>query len=201
MTLHRGKVSWGTPIACVREYESGSGDREGISMRYLLTALALSLPLLAGWASQGNAVRRETLETAVVLAGLDRANLPITLVTVVPPSASHGIEAWTSYDADGNGERIFVYTGSDMFRCASWPLGMRQCRIRLASVLIHEAWHLEHGRSESDAYEAQIAFLLRNGAETEHVKAVCLARNRVLEAERRATAAARQRLESGADAP
>lgn len=170
-------------------------------MRYVLTALALLLPLHAGSSSQGHAVARETLETVIVLAGLDRANLPIELVTVAPASASHGIEAWTSFDAEGNGEQIFVYTGSDMFRCASWPLGMRQCRIRLASVLVHEAWHLEHGRSEGGAYEAQIAFLVRNGANAEHVQAVCLARNRVLEAERRATAAARERFESGEDAP
>jgi hypothetical protein len=167
----------------------------------LLRALLLALPLYVESGSQGHAVDRGTLEAVVVLAGLDRSDLPITLATVAPSSASHGVEAWTSYDADGHGERIFVYTGSDMFRCASWPLGMRQCRIRLASVLVHEAWHFEHGRSERGAYEAQIAFLMRNGAATEHVKAVCLARNRVLEAERRATEAARQRFESGADAP
>jgi hypothetical protein len=45
---------------------------------------------------------------------------------------------------------------------------------------------LEHGRDEGDAYEAQIVFLMRNGAATEHVKAVRLARNQVLAAERRA---------------
>jgi hypothetical protein len=73
-----------------------------------------------------------------------------------------------------------------MFRCARWPLGMRQCRIRLASALVHEAWHFEHGRNEKEAYETQIAFLMRNGAATEHVKAVRLAQNRVLATARRA---------------
>jgi hypothetical protein len=126
------------------------------------------------------------------VAGLDRANLPITLATAPPASASHGIEAWTSYDADGTGERIFIYTGSDIFLCARWPLSLRQCRIRLASVLIHEAWHFEHGPNEAAAYEAQIAFLMRNGAAPEHVKAVRLARNRVLAEERRATADVRR---------
>ena len=72
-------------------------------------------------------------------------------------------------DAHGCGERIFVYTGSDMFRCASRPLSMRQCLLRLASAVVHEAWHLENGRDEEEAYEEQIAFLLRNGAGTEHV--------------------------------
>jgi hypothetical protein len=156
-------------------------------MRYLLAGLVVVLPMVLPWASD-HAFDRETLETALTLAGLDRANLPITLATVAPSSASHGIEAWTSYDADGTGEQIFVYVRGEMFLCARWPFGMRQCRIRLASALIHEAWHFELGRNERDAYEAQIAFLVRNGAATEHVKAVRLARNRVLAEERRAIA-------------
>jgi hypothetical protein len=156
-------------------------------MPHALALLMLTLTLHLPWASRGNAFDRETLKTALILAGLDRANLPITLATVAPSSASHGIEAWTSYDADGKGERIFVYVGSDMFLCARWPFGMRQCRVRLASALIHEAWHFEQGRNEGDAYEAQIAFLMRNGAATEHVEAVRLARNRVLAEERRMT--------------
>ena len=151
---------------------------EGLVMQCLLAALMLALSLQFPWASNGNAADRETLDRAIILAGLDRANLPITLATVAPPSASRGIEAWTSFDANGNGERIFLYTGSDMFRCASRPLGMRQCRIRLASVLVHEAWHFENGRDERDAYEEQIAFLMRNGAAMEHVAAVRLAQNR-----------------------
>jgi hypothetical protein len=152
----------------------------------------LALPLYLPWTSRGDVFDRETLESALILAGLDGTDLPITLARVAPASASTGVEAWTSYGADGNVEQIFVYTGSDMFRCARWPFGMRQCQIRLASVLVHEAWHLEHGRDEADAYEAQIAFLMRNGAATEHVKAVRLARNRVLAAERRAAPDARQ---------
>ena len=153
---------------------------KGVPMLHFLVALMLALPMLLSWASHGRRFDQETLETVLILAGLGRTNLPITLATDAPASASHGIEAWTSYGADGKAERIFVYTGSDMFRCARWPFGMRQCRVRLASALVHEAWHFENGRNEGDAYEAQIAFLMRNGAATEHVKAVRLARNRVL---------------------
>jgi hypothetical protein len=156
-------------------------------MRLLLTSLLLSLSIHAPWASHDAASDRETLQRVLTLAGLDRANLPITLAAATPASASRGVEAWTSYD-DECGDRIFVYTGSDMFRCASRPLAMRQCLLRLASAVVHEAWHLEHGRDEEEAYEVQIAFLLRNGAATEHVKAVRLAQERVLAAERRATA-------------
>jgi len=170
-------------------------QRKGVSMRHLLTVLMPFLMLVA-WASHGASSDQETLERVLILAGLDRANLPITLATAAPASASSGVEAWTSYDAHGCGERIFVYTGSDMFRCASRPLSMRQCLLRLASAVVHEAWHLENGRDEGEAYEVQIAFLLRNGAATEHVNAVRLAQGRVLAAERRATAAARQRFRS-----
>ncbi len=145
--------------------------------------VTLTLPLL--WASRSVTFDQEALDAAMTLAGLDRNTVTVTLADTPPPSASRGIEAWTSYDADGTPQQIFVYTRSDMFRCARWPFGMRQCRIRLASVLIHEAWHFDHGQGERDAYEAQIAFLMKNGAATEHVKAVRLAQNRVLAAERR----------------
>ena len=155
-------------------------------MRLLLTSLLLTLSLQAPWASHDAASDRETLRRVLVLAGLDRANLPITLATVAPASASRGVEAWTSYD-DECGDRIFVYTRSDMFRCASPPLAMRQCLLRLASAVVHEAWHVENGRDEKEAYEVQIAFLLRNGAATEYVKAVRLAQKRVLAAEPRAS--------------
>jgi hypothetical protein len=156
-------------------------------MRLLLTSLLLSLSIRAPWGSHDAASDRETLQRVLTLAGLDRATLPITLATVAPASASRGVEAWTSYD-DECGDRIFVYTGSDMFRCASRPLAMRQCLLRLASAVVHEAWHLENGRDEKEAYEVQIAFLLRNGAATEHVKAVRLAQKRVLAAERHTSA-------------
>lgn len=168
-------------------------------MWLVLMALMLALPHLP-WTSDGNASDRETLQVALVLAGLNEADLPVTLASVTPAAVSRDAEAWTSYDPTGIGTRIFVYTGSDMFRCASRPLRMRQCVIRLASVLVHEAWHFEHGLNEEDAYEAQIAFLLRNGAATEHVAAVRLAQNRVLAAAGRTSGAAWKRPESSVEA-
>jgi hypothetical protein len=152
------------------------------------------LPFLlqVAWGSHA-ASDRATLERVLTLAGFDRASLPIALATAAPASASSGVEAWTSYDADGNGKHIFLYTRSDMFLCASPPLSMRQCLLRLASAVVHEAWHLEHRLEEREAYETQIAFLMRNGAATEHVKAVRLAQMRVRAAERRATVAALER--------
>ena len=63
-------------------------------MRHLLAALVLALPLYLPWTSRGDAFDRETLETALILAGLDGTNLPITLARVAPASASAGVEAW-----------------------------------------------------------------------------------------------------------
>ena len=31
--------------------------------------------------------------------------------------------------------------------------------MKLASVIVHEAWHLQHGRDEGGAYDAQLIFL------------------------------------------
>ena len=125
--------------------------------RSLVLALALSL------LPQPSRIEREldqrTLDAALVLANLHDGRFPVTLTSIAPPVASEGIEAWTSYGPNGSGDRVFVYTGSEIFRCARWPLSMHQCVVRLASVLVHEAWHLEHGKNETAAYDAQIAFL------------------------------------------
>jgi len=69
-------------------------------------------------------------------------------------------EAWTVYDEHGTGDRIFVYTRSRTFRCASATRSDQdQCLLRLASIIVHEAWHFRHGPDEAEAYEAQLAFL------------------------------------------
>ena len=71
-----------------------------------------------------------------------------------PPDA----EAWTVFYEDGKGDRIFVYTRSRTFRCASVPSrDQDQCQLKLASVIVHEAWHLRNGLDEVGAYEAELA--------------------------------------------
>jgi hypothetical protein len=159
--------------------------------------LILAFTMVSAMVAAGvkEAIERQTLQNVLLLAALDKAHVPVALASVLPHGASPTAEGWTTYAADGRAERIFLYTGSDMFRCARWPLSMRQCLLRVASVLVHEDWHVRHGRSESGAYEAQVVFLLRRGAATEHVKAVRMAGDRVIAAERRATEAARKRYE------
>jgi hypothetical protein len=60
-----------------------------------------------------------------------------------------------------------------------------ECLVRLASVIVHEAWHLRYGRLETDAYGAQIIFLLANHATGAQIAAVQTARDRVRAAARR----------------
>jgi hypothetical protein len=75
-------------------------------MRHLLAALVLALPLYLPWTSRGDAFDRETLETALILAGLDGTNLPITLARVAPASASAvsrpGLKACSSSSKSGS---------------------------------------------------------------------------------------------------
>jgi hypothetical protein len=107
------------------------------------------------------AQEREALDEALRLAGPQLyRHLPIVLIATLPGIVSPGAEAWTVYDEYGTGDRIFVYTRSRTFRCASASRSDQdQCLLRLASIIVHEAWHLRHGRDEAGAYEAQLAFL------------------------------------------
>src|SRR5437879_4882241 len=84
---------------------------------------------------------RAVLERAIALAGPHlHADLPIVLTSVLPPTVSANAEAWTVYDEPCKGARIFVYTGSRAFRCASGPERLRyQCDLKVASIVVHEA--------------------------------------------------------------
>ena len=152
----------------------------------LVIALALPSPTLA--IDAPDLVERKTLEAALFLAGPGLATLPIELASSAPDGASQGVEGWTIYRADGQSERIFIYTGSGIIRCARWPhdgLLSHECLVRLASVIVHEAWHFQHGRSEADAYGAQIIFLLANHAPVAQISAVLTARDRIVAAARK----------------
>jgi hypothetical protein len=128
----------------------------------------------------------KTLEEAILLAGPSVAGLPIVLAAVPPAEASRGVEAWMLRRQDQTPARIVVYSGSGVFRCASDPdrLDDRQCLLRLASTIIHEAWHCRHGIDEAGAYEAQFAFLIMHGGPSVEITSVRLARQHVLAAQR-----------------
>lgn len=149
----------------------------------LVFSLALPYSAQASRAtSQADAAR--TLAGAILLAGPSVAGLPIVLAAVPPDVASRGVEAWTLHTPDGHGERIVVYSGSDVFRCASHPDRLDyQCLLKLASAIIHEAWHYRHGLEEEGAYDAQIAYLTTRGGSGYMIAGLRLARARVLGAQ------------------
>jgi hypothetical protein len=141
-----------------------------------LVVCSLALPYSAQASrptSQADA--EKALAGAILLAGPSIAGLPIVLAAVPPDEASRGVEAWTLRTADGNGERIVVYSGSEVFRCASDRLDY-QCLLRLASAIIHEAWHYRYGLDEAGAYDAQIAFLTLHGGSGAQIASVWRAR-------------------------
>ena len=130
---------------------------------------------------------RAVLDRALIMTGLQATRLPIVLTSELPVTGSIGAEAWTVYDEDGKGDRIFVYTQSRAFRCASvLHRDQYQCLLKLASVIVHEAWHLRKGPDEATAYRAQLAFLEFNHASGSVMTEVRDSRRRVL-AEKRGT--------------
>ena len=160
-----------------------------------LLVFALAVPCSSRASDNPAPVERQTLDAALVLTGYAIAKLPIELASVAPNGASQGVEGWTLYRADGQGERIVVYSESAIFRCASRPdtnTESHQCLLRLASVIVHEAWHFRNGRQETGAYTAQIQFLMANHASDAHIAAVQMARDRVLAAIRKAAKSARE---------
>ena len=86
--------------------------------------------------------------------------LQVVLTATLPPGVSKNAEAWTTFREDGSGDGVFVYTGSAVFRCArERNPNQDRCLLKLASIVVHEAWHLQHGRDEEGAYRAQLVFL------------------------------------------
>lgn len=155
------------------------------------------------------AQERAVLDQAIRLAGPHvPADLPFVLVSTLPWTVSNGAEAWTGVDEHGDGNLVFVYTGSRTFRCASVPhADQDRCLLKVASVIVHEAWHLRHGPDEARAYDAQLMFLQLNEASTflqlneasaADIREVRQARDRVLADRRRASTRARTTASPGA---
>jgi hypothetical protein len=149
----------------------------------LVFALALSPP--AQVSDEKDRTRRETLDAALVLASPYGAGVPIVLASVPPDSSSEGVEAWTVFREDGKGDRVVVYTESSVFICASrnTPVYVKLyiCLLKLASIIVHEAWHIKNGPDEAGAYQAQLRFLevRGGGSPAEIAEGVRRARDRV----------------------
>ena len=84
---------------------------------------------------------------------------PINLVDTAPLGASRNVEAWVTHNPD----TINILTSSPVFqqvarsrdRCAP-----RDAVAKVASLLVHEEWHLRHGPDERGAYSAQLTALI-----------------------------------------
>lgn len=100
---------------------------------------------------------------ALSLLGRSEATMPpIVLVQAPPKHASIQAEAFVSLP-DKN---IYVVTTSETFLdAAAARSGCSESgpMKKLASILVHEEWHVLHGRDEGEAYYAQLRTLLRLG--------------------------------------
>jgi hypothetical protein len=98
------------------------------------------------------------LACALDLLGASGRNLPPITILARPP-------AGVSSNANGYvrvGEPvIYLVKSSEAFRDADCD--RPRSLIHLASVIVHEAWHVRHGGDERGAYEAQLGAVLRLG--------------------------------------
>ena len=131
-------------------------------------------------AADALAGERKILEQAIILAALQSVRPRIVLTSERPATRSPGVDGWTVNGEDGKGYQIFVYTRSRTFQCASGGQDANRCLLKLASVIVHEAWHLKNGPDEAAAYTAQEAFLEFNHASPALITEIRQARRRVL---------------------
>lgn len=157
------------------------------NLGWLLVVGTLGVPSAARSADSTPAPERAMLDRALGLSGLSSRHLPVVLTSALPSAVSPGADAWTVYDEQGHGDRIFVYTRGRTFQCASASRdAQHQCMLRLASLIVHEAWHLQNGLDEAAAYDAQVMFLESNGASQFHILDIRRSRSRVLAEKRNA---------------
>jgi hypothetical protein len=77
---------------------------------------------------------------------------PIVLVDQPPAFASRNAEGLVLRDPD----RIILVTSTLAFQTARRGDFSEQSFRKIASVLIHEEWHIRNGADEAGAYEAQL---------------------------------------------
>jgi hypothetical protein len=91
---------------------------------------------------------------------------PIQFVDVAPREASAHVEAYVPR----NSSTIFLLTSSDVFQAVqrSNCTNLEAAR-KLASIIVHEEWHVRHGTDERGAYQAQLNALIRLGVRADSV--------------------------------
>ena len=106
---------------------------------------------------------------ALNLLGRSDAIAPITLLSTRPPEASPRAEAFVTRDPP----TIYLITSTPAFEDARSETRdhLDGCR-KVASIIVHEEWHLQHGANEQGAYFAQITALSAMGASTVQISDV-----------------------------
>ena len=87
----------------------------------------------------------------------------IELIETAPPGVSPGAEGFVL----AGGDRIYLITSTAAFRrarAATFRCGDQAALKKIASVVIHEEWHIRHGSDEAGAYAAQLMALTRLNA-------------------------------------
>ena len=80
---------------------------------------------------------------------------PIELLDVRPAHASVNAEAFVESGVN----TIYLLTTSEVFQTAlkaGTRCGNRNALRKLASIIVHEEWHVRHGSDEGGAYAAQL---------------------------------------------
>jgi hypothetical protein len=126
---------------------------------------------------------------AVVVCALDllgrsaSSTVPIKFLDAAPRGASQYVEAFVMRDPD----TIYLITTSAAFRDAQnarteWL--RREGCLKIASVIVHEEWHLRHGDDEEGAYQAQLMALTMLNARSPVITSVRRSMQAVLAAQR-----------------
>jgi hypothetical protein len=104
------------------------------------------------------------LACALTLLGRSASRMPpIEFVSAPPPGVSSHAEAFVRRDPG----TIYLITSAPVFREAMsmgpgcWDQDYELKK--LASIIVHEEWHIRHGTDERGAYHAQLTTLLSLG--------------------------------------
>jgi len=156
---------------------------------HVISFLTAAFVAAAPAADAGEPQRPPPIDHAIRLLGWHRADTPhIELVTNKPREVSAMAEAWVRFTDTGRAEpTIYVWTGSETYRDAAG--GNYQALVRLAGVLVHERWHVRHGRDHVGAYNAQLSMMQYLGANSMHMAGV---RKALVRAEQQAKKSARR---------
>jgi hypothetical protein len=107
---------------------------------------------------------------ALDLLGRSHAIAPIQLLPTPPIGQSTNAEAFVRRDPP----TIYLITSTEAFRDAQSNSSrdrLNACR-KIASIIVHEEWHLRHGADEEGAYSAQLIALMAMGAQPVQISEV-----------------------------